>query len=119
MRGQVTHNAALFLHWFVQMESCKSQKGIVRRFAVRYTTNAIVVLVVCVLWYVPAFAATRTWNGNINSDWTNSQNWEGLSVPTSADTALIPGGLTNYPTIATRVTGNTLVVNSVGSGASV
>ncbi|PYS67284.1 MAG: hypothetical protein DMF69_23500, partial [Acidobacteria bacterium] len=119
MRGDVTHNAALLLHRFVQTESCKSQKGILRRFAFRYIPRVIVVSVVCVIWCVPTFAATRTWTGLINSDWTNSQNWEGLSVPTSADTALIPGGLTNYPTIATRVTVNTLVVNSVGSGASV
>ncbi len=106
------------LSW-VEKGAGKSISGVVSRFSIRYAASVIAVLAVCVLWCVPTFAATRTWNGNINSDWTNSLNWEGASVPTSNDTAEIPGGLTNYPTIATRVTVDTLVINTTGSGASV
>ncbi len=95
-----------------------SISGVVSRFAIRYTASVIVVLAVCVMCTVPTCAATRTWTGTVNSDWTSSANWGGF-VPTSVDTAVIPGGLTNYPVIATRVTINRLVINSAGSGASV
>jgi hypothetical protein len=63
-------------------------------------------------------AATRTWTGTTDSDWTKASNWGG-TAPVAGDTANIPGGLTNYPIITTSVTIQTLNVNSAGTGASV
>ncbi|MEA3478489.1 MAG: hypothetical protein U9R60_09955, partial [Bacteroidota bacterium] len=42
---------------------------------------------------------TSTWEGSAkNGDWTNSGNWSN-GVPVNGYHAIIPGGLTNYPTI--------------------
>jgi hypothetical protein len=75
-------------------------------------------LLLCLIWFGPVSAATRTWTGTTDSDWTKAANWGG-TVPAAGDTANIPGGLTNYPVITTAVSINTVTINSAGSGASV
>lgn len=83
-----------------------------------WLTIALLVFVWCV-WQPPhAAAATKTWTGATDSDWTKGTNWGG-TAPASGDTANIPGGLTNYPIITSSITIATLNINSAGSGASV
>ncbi|MDX6447047.1 MAG: hypothetical protein QOH71_4121 [Blastocatellia bacterium] len=76
-------------------------------------------VLVCSVWHIPeARAATRTWTGATDTDWTKASNWGG-TAPVAADTANIPGGLARYPTIITSVTIATISINSASSGASV
>ena len=59
------------------------------------------------------------WSGNISSDWTLANNWEGNVVPSTTDKVLIPSAANNFPTISTAITlhsiimahGATLIVN--------
>ncbi len=39
------------------------------------------------------------WNGAVNTDWNNGDNWEKGVVPKAVSEVLIPSGLTNYPEI--------------------
>ncbi|OQX73312.1 MAG: hypothetical protein B6D61_12655 [Bacteroidetes bacterium 4484_249] len=39
------------------------------------------------------------WTGIIDSNWNNTENWDGLRLPVLDDNVTIPQGLTNYPTI--------------------
>lgn len=61
------------------------------------------------------FKSTSTWNGAVNTDWFNPNNWD-ADVPTSIMNALIPAGMPNYPII----TGNTAVCKNltVDNGAT-
>jgi hypothetical protein len=71
------------------------------------------------VWQIPhAAAATKTWTGATDTDWTKGTNWGG-TAPASGDTANIPGGLTRYPIIISSITIATLNINSASSGASV
>jgi hypothetical protein len=63
-------------------------------------------------------AATRTWTGTTDSDWTKASNWGGMA-PAAGDTVNIPGDLTNYPVITTSITIQQVNINSAGSGAKV
>jgi hypothetical protein len=40
-----------------------------------------------------------TWTGAVSSDWENPGNWAGGVKPSSADTAVIPVGVPNYPAL--------------------
>jgi hypothetical protein len=42
-----------------------------------------------------------TWNGNVNSDWTNVANWSNACVPNQYISAMIPAGRPNYPSFTT------------------
>ena len=53
-----------------------------------------------------------TWSGASNNDWDNTSNWLGGVVPDSNDDVLVPSSLTNYPTTASRVTVNSVTMNS-------
>ncbi|MFY7669581.1 T9SS type A sorting domain-containing protein, partial [Tenacibaculum sp. MEBiC06402] len=57
-----------------------------------------------------------TWTGNINNSWEQPGNWNTSVVPHSTGNAIIPSGVTNYPTISSPVTVGTI---SIASGASV
>src|SRR5262245_3184250 len=46
--------------------------------------------------------ATYTWTGAADSHWENSANWTPNGVPDSGDTAAIPSGTSNSPTISDR-----------------
>lgn len=69
-----------------------------------------------------SFAASITWNGSVNTDWSNAANWTG-GLPTSADDVTIPIGLTNYPVLASNTSiksiflVNTAASLTVNSGA--
>ncbi len=39
------------------------------------------------------------WNGSVNTDWNNGDNWDMGVVPKAVSEVLIPSGLTNYPEI--------------------
>lgn len=77
---------------------------------------AIMVLSIC-FGVTQVNAATKTWNGGVNTDWTNASNWTG-GLPGSGDLAAIPGTLTNYPTISTVVDIAGITINSAGTGAT-
>jgi hypothetical protein len=83
----------------------------------RLITNlaAVLVMLVCCSF---GMAATRTWTGTTDTDWTKASNWGG-TLPAAGDTANIPGGLTNYPIITTSVAVGTIVINNTNSGATV
>lgn len=40
----------------------------------------------------------RVWNGSIDTDWFDADNWTG-GIPTASDSATIPTGLSNYPVL--------------------
>ncbi|MFL6255325.1 MAG: beta strand repeat-containing protein, partial [Pyrinomonadaceae bacterium] len=47
-------------------------------------------------------AAPFNWNGSADTNWHNGANWDVGTVPTAADTVIIPAaGVTNEPTIST------------------
>jgi hypothetical protein len=56
-----------------------------------------------------------TWTGNINNSWEQPGNWNTNVAPHSTGNAIIPSGVTNYPTIASSTTVGTI---SIASGAS-
>ena len=62
--------------------------------------------------YNPLFA---NWTGTVNSDWANALNWLPNSIPGSGSSVLIPGGITNYPTIAAPASCSNI---TIASGAS-
>ncbi|SNR17118.1 T9SS type A sorting domain-containing protein [Tenacibaculum jejuense] len=66
---------------------------------------------------VPTITQTNTitWTGNTSNSWTTAGNWDTNTVPTSAANVIIPSGLTNYPTISSAVTVNSI---EIASGAS-
>lgn len=49
---------------------------------------------------VIAAATSTTWTGNSSTDWFTAGNWTN-GVPTTTTDAIIPGGLANYPVLAT------------------
>lgn len=42
----------------------------------------------------------RTWDGSASTDWSNAANWVGDVLPAAVDTALIPAGVPNMPTLS-------------------
>ncbi|MGI4871713.1 MAG: FG-GAP-like repeat-containing protein, partial [Janthinobacterium lividum] len=64
---------------------------------------------------VPA-ATSTTWTGTASPDWTDCQNWSYGRLPSATIDAVVPGGLVNYPVLAssTGAVQNLLVA----SGAS-
>jgi fibronectin-binding autotransporter adhesin len=86
------------------------------RFSLKHGVRLGGLMLACLLWVVSASAATRTWTGTTDSDWTKASNWGGI-VPMAGDTANIPGGLTNYPIITSSISIHAVNINSAGSGA--
>ncbi|CAL2084249.1 T9SS type A sorting domain-containing protein [Tenacibaculum sp. 190524A02b] len=62
-----------------------------------------------------ATAPAITWTGTTDNDWATASNWSSGSVPSTTDDVIIPNGLTNYPTISSSVTVNSI---NIASGAS-
>lgn len=56
---------------------------------------------------------TSTWTGNTNTEWNNAGNWSN-GIPNATIDAVIPSGLTNYPTIYT--VGNNARSLTINSG---
>ena len=54
-----------------------------------------------------------TWTGNINSDWNNSGNWYGGSVPTSSSDVIIPATcVSNWPVLNADANCKNLTIES-------
>ena len=51
-----------------------------------------------ILLAIPVHAATKTWTGSVNSEWTTSGNWSAAGAPGSSDTANINS--TSGPTVS-------------------
>ena len=47
-------------------------------------------------------SAIYTWTGAVDSHWENPANWKPNGIPQSGDTAAIPSGTSNSPTISDR-----------------
>ena len=58
--------------------------------------------------------AGNTWTGAVSTAWTNTGNWSLSTVPTSADSPIIPS-VANLPVITSDVTLTGLVINSSAS----
>ena len=58
---------------------------------------------------------TITWTGTINNNWTTAGNWNTNTIPTNSANVIIPSGVTNYPTVSSAVTVNSI---NIVSGAS-
>jgi len=43
---------------------------------------------------------TRTWEGDVNSDWDKPENWEEGSIPNEESKVVIPAGVKNIPNIS-------------------
>lgn len=87
----------------------------------RGRTFRVMLTLACMLCFpFLASAGTKTWSGVTSTDWNVGSNWTGGVVPISADTANIPGGLTNYPNINNTVNISLILVlvNSAGTGAT-
>ena len=59
---------------------------------------------------------TTTWTGATNDVWQTASNWSGNTVPAQFVNALIPAGLTNYPTISAPAECYDLTIESSVSG---
>lgn len=55
---------------------------------------------------------TRVWQGDVSSDWAVGGNWAGDLTPAVVDTASVPTGVPNFPTLTAPVTiGGVLVAD--------
>jgi hypothetical protein len=63
----------------------------------------------------PAYAATCTWTGAVDTNWAGTGNWSGCGggVPGSGDTAIIPYA-SNDPIVSTNETVGSLTIQSSG-----
>jgi len=59
--------------------------------------------------------ATTTWTGASGNDWDTISNWNS-GLPSSTTVVTIPTGLTNYPTVNSATTIDSLVIESNASG---
>lgn len=68
----------------------------------------------CSYWEVQNFSLKQgvTWSGASSNDWSTASNWSSGSVPTTTDDVIIPSGLTNYPTVSSAITVNSITLNS-------
>ncbi|TCI85345.1 lamin tail domain-containing protein [Tenacibaculum sp. M341] len=62
-----------------------------------------------------AFSSVNKWNGTINNDWNNIENWSKKTIPSSSSDVLIPKEITNYPTITNDITVNSITLESSAS----
>ena len=53
-----------------------------------------------------------TWNGSVNTSWTNKDNWTPNQTPTASSPVIIPGGTTNNPIISGTSSCLTLTLQS-------
>ena len=64
-----------------------------------------------------SFAATKTWNGSVSSDWTDPSNWDPSGVPGTGDDVVITAPLSRYPVILSSqsISIRNIKINSGGS----
>ncbi len=78
------------------MENLLQNSG---NFTLRSSLKQYVLFLLITCLSLSAFAGSKTWSGSANSDWNNPANWTINVLPSSGETAIIPGGLPNYPVI--------------------
>ena len=61
---------------------------------------------------LPSSEIISTWSGAVDTDWTNAGNWSANGVPGSTISAIIPSGLSTYPTISGAQQVNNLTIQS-------
>ena len=93
--------------------SLNSISGTSVYFAFRYTSSASG----CSDWRVANITIESgfVWTGTTDNDWGTASNWLTGSVPGASADVTIPSGLTNYPTISSTVTVNSM---NIASGAT-
>ncbi|MBK9358887.1 MAG: T9SS type A sorting domain-containing protein [Bacteroidales bacterium] len=57
---------------------------------------------------------STTWNGNISENWHEQANWNN-GIPGTNTIAIIPGGMTNYPTITNTARCRSIIIENGGS----
>ena len=62
----------------------------------------------------PGKVSGSIWTGAIDSNWNTAGNWQ-VGIPTTISDVLIPNGLTNYPTINSAITVNSVTIESGAS----
>jgi hypothetical protein len=60
---------------------------------------------------------TRTWNGSIDDNWSEADNWTAASVPVSIDNVIIPASVPRMPVV--RITGLSCRNLDLDAGASI
>lgn len=75
------------------------------------------ILLLIMFWaYQWSFAQTLTWNGSVDNDWNNANNWTPATVPTAtADVVINNGAIVNQPVL----NGSTTIASIVMSGGSI
>ena len=65
------------------------------------------------------YAASATWNGTVDSLWSNAANWSASPVPGTGDTAMFnnAGGTSDVIDIGTGLILNSLIFDSAGAAA--
>tara|TARA_R110002050_G_scaffold290419_1_gene444120 strand:- start:5901 stop:8717 length:2817 start_codon:yes stop_codon:yes gene_type:complete len=61
------------------------------------------------------FTVAALWTGVTDSDWDTTTNWNTNALPIASHDAIIPSGITNYPTGTTPVSVNSLTIESGAS----
>ena len=61
--------------------------------------------------FISSAQTTITWEGNVSADWHDAANWSSTTIPTMADSVVIPGFLSAFDPIV--MNGNTAEANSV------
>lgn len=59
-----------------------------------------------------SFSSTIKWIGITDNDWNKTTNWLDGLLPSVTSDIIIPAGLTNYPTITSALTINSILLNS-------
>ncbi len=85
-------------------ESRNKSNGVPARLVISYTAESCV------------------WAGTTSTAWNTASNWEDSNTPDDNEDVVIPGSLTNYPTVTTTEKCNLLTIKSggqltIGSGA--
>jgi len=62
-------------------------------------------------------AGTLNWDGSVDDDWEDPDNWKEGVVPTSSDSVVILTGMANYPDVD-AITGGSVTVNDLTIEAS-
>ena len=83
-----------------------------------WTAGAYLVpkVMVLALAYGQASAATSTWDGSKNNQWSTKQNWSSNAVPVAADTAIINNFSSSGPTLDSNVRLGTLTYTASTTG---
>ncbi len=54
----------------------------------------------------------NTWTGATDNSWTTSSNWIDEQIPSSLDNVIVPAELSNYPTVGTAISVNSIIIES-------